>query len=156
MRISPLGIFGIRHSEDKVEQWAKQDAMLTHINPVCVQVNILFTCAVAKAVGEGFSAGEVFSYIETKAKDMKVEEPLLNTIEISSKPPSDYISQQGWVLVAFHNALYQLSHAKNTEKAIIDTISKGGDTDTNAAICGALLGAVNGISSIPKGGKQLS
>ena len=151
MRISPLGIFGARHSENMVEQWAKQDAMLTHVNLVCVQVNILFTCAIAKAVGEGFSAGEILSYIETKARDMKAEEPLLNTIEISrSKPPSDYISQQGWVLVALHNALYQLSHAKNTEKAIIDTISKGGDTDTNAAICGALLGAVNGISSIPK------
>ena len=30
------------------------------------------------------------------------------------------------------------------------TITRGGDTDTNAAICGALFGAVVGASGIPK------
>lgn len=31
----------------------------------------------------------------------------------------------------------------------MDTIMRGGDTDTNAAICGALLGAVYGRKAVP-------
>jgi ADP-ribosylglycohydrolase len=64
--------------------------------------------------------------------------------------PADYLSKQGWVLVAFGNAIYQLLHARSAEEAIVDTIMRGGDTDTNAAICGALVGAVHGIERLPE------
>ncbi len=46
------------------------------------------------------------------------------------------------------NALYQLLHLKR-RSALVDTVMCGGDTDTNAAIAGALLGAVHGRTSIP-------
>ena len=64
-------------------------------------------------------------------------------------PPADYVHQQGWVLTAFRNALWQLLHAPNLEEAVVDTVMRGGDTDTNAAICGALLGAVHGRNAVP-------
>ena len=64
-------------------------------------------------------------------------------------PPADYIYQQGWVLIAFRNALWQLLHAPNLEEGVVDTVMRGGDTDTNAAIVGALLGAVYGRNAIP-------
>lgn len=35
------------------------------------------------------------------------------------------------------------------EEAAVDTVMRGGDTDTNAAICGALLGAVWSRDAIP-------
>ncbi|WP_371686012.1 ADP-ribosylglycohydrolase family protein [Olavius algarvensis spirochete endosymbiont] len=41
--------------------------------------------------------------------------------------------------------MYQLLHAPSLEAGVVDTIMRGGDTDTNAAICGALLGAVCGV-----------
>lgn len=56
----------------------------------------------------------------------------------------------GWVLIAWQNALWQLLHAPNLEEGVVDTVGRGGDTDTNAAICGALLGAVYGLESIPR------
>ncbi|MBK7258984.1 MAG: ADP-ribosylglycohydrolase family protein, partial [Ignavibacteriae bacterium] len=65
-------------------------------------------------------------------------------------PPADYTRQQGWVLIAFHNALWQLRHAPNLEEGVVDTVMRGGDTDTNAAICGALLGAVYGLHAVPQ------
>lgn len=52
-------------------------------------------------------------------------------------------------MTAFRNALWQLLHAPNLEEAVVDTVMRGGDTDTNAAICGALLGAVWGRNAIP-------
>jgi len=45
-------------------------------------------------------------------------------------PPADYVHQQGWVLTAFRSALWQLLHATNLEEAVVDTVMRGGDTDT--------------------------
>ena len=53
------------------------------------------------------------------------------------------------MLIALQNALWQLFAAENLEAAIIDTVMRGGDTDTNAAIAGALIGAVSGRGAIP-------
>jgi ADP-ribosylglycohydrolase len=39
--------------------------------------------------------------------------------------------------------------SQDFENALIDTVGCGGDTDTNAAIAGALLGAAHGRSAIP-------
>ena len=46
-------------------------------------------------------------------------------------------------------AIYELLHAPTLEEGIVATVGCGGDTDTNAAICGALLGAVNGRDAVP-------
>jgi len=46
-------------------------------------------------------------------------------------------------------AFEQPLHAPNLEEGVVDTVMRGGDTDTNAAICGALLGAVHGIEAVP-------
>ena len=55
----------------------------------------------------------------------------------------------GWVLIALQNALWQMLHASNLEEGVVDTVMQGGDTDTNAAIAGALLGAVYGEEAVP-------
>ena len=53
------------------------------------------------------------------------------------------------MLIAFRNTLWQLLNAPSFEAGVVDTVMRGGDTDTNAAICGALLGAVYGLDAIP-------
>ena len=58
-------------------------------------------------------------------------------------------TRRGGFLTAFRNALWQLLHATNLEEAVVDTVMRGGDTDTDAAICGALLGALWGRNAIP-------
>jgi ADP-ribosylglycohydrolase len=54
----------------------------------------------------------------------------------------------GSVLVALQNGFFHLRQS-SFEEALVATVSAGGDTDTNAAICGALLGAALGRSAIP-------
>ena len=56
---------------------------------------------------------------------------------------------KGYMGVAFQNAFYQLFHAKSFYDAVIDTLRIGGDTDTNACICGALCGAYFEVTAIP-------
>jgi ADP-ribosylglycohydrolase len=63
--------------------------------------------------------------------------------------PDDFMHQQGWVLTASQNAFRHLASDTPIEDALIQAAGKGGDTDTNAAICGALLGAAQGSAAIP-------
>ena len=150
MRISPLGIFGANHDLQQVAEWAKQDAALTHPHPVCQQANALFAMAIAHAIRTGIGTHDLHEQMVLWAAEMDADDSLMETITGAAEtPPEDYVHQLGWVLIALRNVLWQLLHASNLEEAVVDTVIRGGDTDTNAAICGELLGAVWGRDAIP-------
>ncbi len=151
MRVSPLGIFGARHELTQVARWARQDAALTHPHPICQDANALFAMAIAHAIGTGCPGRDLYDAIMDWAAHLNVAPALLEAIEgAAANPPRDYLHQQGWVLIALRNALWQLLHAPSLEAGVIDTVMRGGDTDTNAAIAGALLGAVHGREAVPR------
>src|ERR1019366_8181221 len=151
MRISPLGIFCCNWDRERTSEFARQDAALTHPHPICLQTNSLFTMAIAEAVGQSKSAQQIYEDIKDWVGALKVEKPLIRAIlNAAAVSPADYIHKKGWVLIAFQNALWQLLHAKSLEEGVVNTVMCGGDTDTNAAICGALLGAVYGREALPK------
>jgi len=54
------------------------------------------------------------------------------------------------VLIALQNAFHELLHAPTLEEGVVATVRRGGDSDTNAAIAGALLGAVHGREAVPR------
>jgi len=150
MRISPLGLFGVNHPLPTVANWARQDAALTHPNELCLQANALFATAISHAISSGCKGGKLYQDIKQWAVNQAMNPMLLDAIHGAAEaPPTDYMKNQGWVLVAFRNALWQLIHAPSFEIGLVNTVMQGGDTDTNAAISGALLGAVYGLDSIP-------
>jgi ADP-ribosylglycohydrolase len=150
MRVSPLGILGGGAEEGKAGVWARQDAMLTHPNPVCQHANVVYAQALAFAIRTGSNAEQVYRFALELANQAESPQAVTEVlIKAASKPPDDYSSHMGWVLIALQNAFWQLLHAKNLEEGIVETVMSGGDTDTNAAIAGALLGAVHGRSAIP-------
>ncbi len=150
MRISPLGIFGASYGLEQVAEWARQDAAITHIHRVCQEANALFAMAIAYAVRTGCVADDLYREIAVWAEDLGVDDSLKETITVAAdSPPENFMRFQGWVLIAFRNALWQLLNAASVEEGIVDTVMQGGDTDTNAAICGALLGAVYGRKGVP-------
>lgn len=71
---------------------------------------------------------------------------------------------QGWAKIAWSNGMRLLKSIKNTlaksedfkldsrfyKSYISRVIYKGGDTDTNAAIIGGLIGAIIGFKNLPK------
>ena len=151
MRISPLGIFGTHHDPAQVAEWARQDAALTHIHSVCLEANALFAMAIAHAIRTGCDRRSLYAQVARWSEETDLDETLADAVTGASvAPPNQYQRPvAGWVLVAFRNALWQLLHAVNLEEALADTVMRGGDRDTNAAICGALFGAVEGRDAIP-------
>jgi len=155
MRVSPLGIYAARFGRSDAGAWARADAELTHPNLVCLQVNELYTMAIAEAVAVGPEPRDLWQQIQTWAQEGAVEPTVAQAVESSRHTkPAEFAHQAGWVLIAFQNALYQLLHAPSLEEAVVDTVMQGGDTDTNAAICGALLGAVHGVDAVPEQWKR--
>lgn len=151
MRISPLGVFGATRDLDQVAEWARKDAAITHVDSLCQQANALFAMAIAHAVRTGCSAADLYAQVVAWSEEMSVHSKLFHAVALAAtSPPDDFVRYMGWVLIAFRNALWQLLHAESVEEAIVDTIMRGGDTDTNAAICGALLGAVHGRQAFPE------
>ena len=66
------------------------------------------------------------------------------------EPPAEFQNQMGWVLTALQNAFFRLLAGVPLAQALSDTVACGGDTDTNAAIAGALIGAVQGRDALPQ------
>jgi ADP-ribosylglycohydrolase/fructose-1,6-bisphosphatase/inositol monophosphatase family enzyme len=140
MRVSPIGVWAAGDPRRAAEA-AREDSKLTHPNPVCVEACAGFAAAIAAGV-----AG-------ANRREMR-EEALANSsgrareaIERGA-PPGDYFTHMGSVLVSLQNAFFYLRHS-GFEECLIATVAAGGDTDTNAAICGALVGAAVGRSAIP-------
>lgn len=150
MRVSPLGIFGAFMPTSQVAEWARQDAALTHINPICQEINALYATAVAATIRHGLSGPQAYEFIAeaSAASTATTVDGWVRDAATGQLP--DYFPQMGWVHLAFHNALFQLRTATDFESALVSTVGLGGDTDTNGAIAGAILGAVFGVESIPQ------
>jgi len=149
MRASPLGIFAHALPPATAAGLARQDALLTHPHPVCQDANAVFVLAIAHAVATGSGPEETYRFATDHAAALTRVEVRDCLEQAAASPPADFQSRQGWVLIALQNAFWQLLHAPGLEAGVNDTIMRAGDTDTNAAVAGALLGAVYGIEAIP-------
>jgi ADP-ribosyl-[dinitrogen reductase] hydrolase len=151
MRISPLGIWGAFREPSEVAEAARQDARLTHPHPVCQDASAVFAVTLAAAIRDRLDPQQAYAHAVHWSRAAGVEAGVLQALESAEQePPTDFMTHQGWVLVALQNAFFRLLHASDLEAAVVDTVRAGGDTDTNAAICGALVGAVYGRAAIPE------
>jgi ADP-ribosylglycohydrolase/fructose-1,6-bisphosphatase/inositol monophosphatase family enzyme len=143
MRVSPMGIFFSGRPAEAAEA-ARADAALTHRNPVCVQASAGYAAAVAAGVG-GASRQDMVKTALAHSTGM-AQEAIRNGA--AGRPPEQFEKNSGWVLIALQNAFFHLARSQ-FEDALVQTVSRGGDTDTNGAIAGALLGAALGRDAIP-------
>jgi ADP-ribosylglycohydrolase len=140
MRVSPVGVWAAGNAA-RAARAAREDSALTHKNPVCVEACAAYAAAIAVGVAGG--TREAMREAALANCRGRAREAIA-----SAKPPDDYFTHMGWVLVSLQNAFFHLQES-SFEEALVATVSAGGDTDTNAAICGALLGAALGRGAIP-------
>jgi ADP-ribosylglycohydrolase len=149
MRVSPLAV--LTHAlplEDAVEL-ARQDSRLTHPNPVCGDAVASFVVAIRHALREGDGPEAAWRSALAWARRTAALS-VVGALEASREgPPVCDTETSGFVLVALRNAFSELLSAKTVEEGVVATVRRGGDTDTNAAIAGALLGAVHGRGAVP-------
>jgi ADP-ribosylglycohydrolase len=149
MRASPLGTFGAGRPGEAAA-WARQDSGLTHPHPTCRDACAVFVAAIAHTVAAGDGPEATHRAALAEAGRPGVQAAVVHALDQARlSPPADYQSHMGFVLIALQNAFWQLLHAGGVEEGVVDTVGRGGDTDTNGAISGALLGAVHGRDAVP-------
>jgi len=150
MRLAPLAIFGVPMRPDQLARHAREDARLTHPHRACQDANVLFALTLAHAIALGPSPEAVHAFALALADDLDLDDVVCGALEDSRQgPPADFMHQMGWLRLALQNAFHQLLSGRSLEDALSDTVGRGGDTDTNACIAGALLGAVHGRDAVP-------
>jgi len=149
MRVSPLAVFAHAASAEAAVAWARADSRLTHPHPVCGDATAAFVLAVRHALREGDGPEPAWRAALHWAR-ASGERPVVEALEAAAEgPPSCDGESPGFVLIALRNAFHELLRARSPEEGIVATVRRGGDTDTNAAIAGALLGAGHGREALP-------
>jgi ADP-ribosylglycohydrolase len=121
---------------------AKTDAELSHPNIVCQEVNAVYVIAVTFLL-LGNTPENILKYLEHYVKYSVESEKVRKWFFEESLDISNLNCQLniGHVRYGFVLAMYFLRHPEiGYEEAIYQTLLKGGDTDTNAAIVGGLVG----------------
>ena len=150
MRVSPLAIFAHALPPDAAAELAREDSALTHPNPVCRDAVAAYVVAASHAIRTGDGPAGVYGAAVDWASRSNARAEVVESLESArERAPVCDGSDQGWVRFALQNAFHELVHAPGLEEGVVRTVGRGGDTDTNAAIAGALLGAVHGRAAIP-------
>lgn len=160
MRIAPIGVISAINHNINLKHIVKLEGSLTHPHHINVNCAYLY-CLAIKMVIEGGNKKDVFF----KLLDLAKQTPRLKIIltdAIAGPEPTYMIDDshneiyvltddkkyQGYLGVALQNTFFEFLHGTSYEKSMIDIIKRGGDTDTNCAIAGGLLGAFYGIEKI--------
>ena len=149
-RAAAMGLHATTLTELEAVSAARRDCAITHVHRVCQDASAVLVCGIRKAVLTGIGPAELYEYMFQQAEDMHMAATVLTCMrKASMRVPRDFITHMGYALIALQNALHELLFASSPAEGIIHTISRGGDAGANASICGALLGAVYGASSLP-------
>ena len=151
MRVSPLGVYAHAIAPALAAELARQDSSLTHPNPVCGDAAAALVVAIGHAVREGDGPEAAFRAAEEWARRAGAALLVLEAFGAArhEAPRCDTPGSEGWVRIALQNAFHELLHAPGVEEGVVATVRRGGDADTNAAVTGALLGAVHGREAVP-------
>ena len=120
------------------------DCKLTNPSIISVDANLIYISALRLAI-LGYDRITIFNTIKDISQTVEVRNVL---IDVLSKKTRDIRESKGWVLHSFYCAIWSLLYALNYQDGIDYIIKLGGDTDTTAAISGALLGGLFGYNSL--------
>ncbi len=121
------------------------DCSLTNPHPTTIGANVAYSAAIRSAV-EGKSKSEIFRVAIEASGVEDVNAVIRSAWE--GAPREVNTKQKGWVLHGLYAAFWGFFHHDTFQDAVDAVIKLGGDTDTNAAILGGLLGAYLGYEAI--------
>jgi ADP-ribosyl-[dinitrogen reductase] hydrolase len=148
MRATPIGIWGHRMKTDDLALIAKVDSRLSHPNKSCRDAVACYAIAIAHLMNHmGDRKGAVEKVIEW-ADANAVAEVCHWLDDARDNVDVPYHPQIGFIKIAFTHAFRHLWLGTDYVESIRETLSGGGDTDTNACIVGGLIGAAGGAGQI--------
>lgn len=158
MRICPLGIFALKISNQDLKKFVEEESDLTHPNPIIKEAAYILCLAIKYAI-QGANKTEIYDRILKKTTMARVKIILRDAL-YGPEPTyaidesgeiyinTDDRKYQGYFGIALQNTIYELIYGTDYDSSMVNIIQRGGDTDTNCAIAGGLLGAYYGQQGI--------
>ena len=150
MRTGPVALGYLADDrEADLADAAGRIAQLTHWETDNLDAVVLWCLAIRHAIRTGtldLEAG--LDFVPAGARRARWSD-LIDRASAPGAHPRDFKESNGRVVVAFLGAAAAIIGASDYRGAITRAIQGGGDTDTVAAITGALAGALHGVSGIP-------
>ncbi|HEX6361086.1 ADP-ribosylglycohydrolase family protein [Actinophytocola sp.] len=141
MRTAPVALAHLGDT-DAIAEAARAVSALTHHDPQAGDACVLWCLAIDHAVRTG--------ELDVRIGLDHVDPQWATLIEEAERAPDPArFVPNGWVVTALQGAWAAVTHAASVEEGLQAAVKGGGDTDTVAAIAGALLGARYGISAVP-------
>jgi len=155
MRIAPVGVFGVRLGRAGTIRLAIEQSDVTHFDQAAATGAAIVAEVIRRCIVTGdFDAALGEETFVAVAHELGAEgEALVRPYRELLSPGFDPYTYEGhsngsaWVATA--QAVWAIRTTTNFHDAIVAAIELGGDTDTVAAITGAMAGAVYGIQGIP-------
>jgi ADP-ribosyl-[dinitrogen reductase] hydrolase len=147
---APIGLLHVKNLEGLADD-AAAASRITHSDPRCVAGCVAVTTAIALLVRGGKEAEEAIPRAASAAGTFS--DDVFRAIERGAAKKPDELQvdgkDKGYVVHAVELAFSALASAANFEDGLNAVISRGGDTDSNGCVAGALLGAKFGKSQVP-------
>lgn len=154
MRATPIPIWCYNEPCDVVAQYARLDCSLSHPSQVCQECNAVYCVAIYYLLRNGGkelpAIDGTTDYVEYFVHTPTVKRWFAEDRHSYFSDMNQAAMHIGHVKHAFCMAMNFLHAPPPTfEHGIRQVLAAGGDTDTNAAICGGILGAMFGFHGIP-------
>jgi ADP-ribosyl-[dinitrogen reductase] hydrolase len=148
MCCAPIGLLHVKNLDGLAED-ATFFSRVTHADPRCVAGCVGVATAVAWLVRGDLE--EAVARAASAAGTVSDEVRLVIERGFARKPSDLHVdgADRGFVLHAVEIAFSALGSAASLEEGLISVVAQGGDTDTNACVAGALLGAKFGKNQVP-------
>jgi ADP-ribosyl-[dinitrogen reductase] hydrolase len=148
-RTTPIGI-AFAGREGALRDATLADAALTHFDPLAGKVALLHNQVLSWVLTAGpqrvFDELKNPEWLDDRIEDVVIPATagvLGYAVALSREEPGSALTSLAISLAAFFNA-------DDFEKGVLWAVELGGDSDTNAAVTGALLGARLGAGAIPE------
>ncbi|HWE92882.1 MAG TPA: ADP-ribosylglycohydrolase family protein [Tepidisphaeraceae bacterium] len=151
MRVAPVGL--LFHDDlDRVAEEAAKSAVPTHVHPVGVEGAQLIALAVALVMrNERFDKDAFYSELMARAGTEEFQRQLAKAARLG---PEDSIAGFGSTLEAHRSVVTAIACFATSPESYVEVVSRavglGDDTDTVAAMAGAISGAHLGVGALPK------
>jgi len=156
MRVAPLGLFFCRDFKLLKEAAALQ-SKITHSHPLGMEGAALQAFAVALAAlhGPSYPPRELLARLQTFTEEEIYLRKLKELEDLLGEPNASVVALRlGNGIEAFNSVPTAiccfLRHPNSFQKTVVEAVCLGGDTDTIAAMAGAISGASLGLEKIPQ------
>jgi ADP-ribosylglycohydrolase len=147
MYCAPLG-FAYANRPGALAELAPALSALTHFDGRC-RTAVLAVTRCAAALASGDRAEDAARGALEAVADLEGGEELEFLVEAVGGPRPVDVPDQSFCLFTAGVAFQALVHGGDVETELRRVVGLGGDTDTNAAVAGALLGARDGVHGLP-------